>query len=131
MKNTKYVFFFTKRKKKQDISVVLLIKMYKKFVNFFFFLCLWSSVYTVGIRGDESEGKFSPEAGIRDGDVEKFRGRGGKRGNSLRTFSTLLTSQLEKRECKWKEKNKSEKINKNKALSNKVSYLFFFFVSIA
>jgi hypothetical protein len=80
----------------------------------------------VGIRGDESEGKFSPEAGIRDGDVEKFRGRGGKRGNSLRTFSTLLTSQLEKRECKWKEKNKSEKINKNKALSNKVSYLFFF-----
>jgi hypothetical protein len=45
--------------------------MYSNFVNF---LCSWSSVDTVGIRGDEDGGKFSPAAGIGDG--EKFGGRG-------------------------------------------------------
>jgi hypothetical protein len=50
MKDTKYVFLLKKKKKKQDISVLHLIKMYSNFVNF---LCSWSSVDTMGIRGDD------------------------------------------------------------------------------
>jgi hypothetical protein len=90
LKNERYIiciFFFKKIKKKQDISVVLLMKMYSNFINF---LCSWSSVDTVGIRGDGDGGKFSPAAGIGDG--EKFGERGGERGNSLRTFPSPLTS---------------------------------------
>jgi hypothetical protein len=50
MKDTKYVLFLEKRKKKQDINVVLLIKMYNNFVNF---LCPWRSVDTVGMGMEE------------------------------------------------------------------------------
>jgi hypothetical protein len=82
-------FFLKKKEEKKDISVVLLIKMYSNFVNF---LCSWSSVDTVGIRGDGDGGKFPPAAGIGDGDGEKFGERGGDRGNSLRTFPAPLTS---------------------------------------
>jgi hypothetical protein len=78
MKDTKYVFFLEKRKKKQDINVVLLIKMYNNFVNF---LCPWRSVDTVGIRGDEDGGRnlpagmgmeeeMSPKRGMRQGVVK-------------------------------------------------------------
>ncbi|KAK2381795.1 hypothetical protein QL285_069379 [Trifolium repens] len=63
--------------------------MYSNFVNF---LCSWSSVDTVGIRGDGDGGKFPPAAGIGDRDGEKFGERGGDRGNSLRTFPAPLTS---------------------------------------
>jgi hypothetical protein len=64
-KNERYkiCIFLEKRKKKQDINVVLLIKIYNNFVNF---LCSWRSVDTVGIRWDENGGKNLP-AGDGDG----------------------------------------------------------------
>jgi hypothetical protein len=49
--------------------------MYSSFVNF---LCSWNSADTVWIRGDGDGGKFSPTAGIEDGDEEKFGDRGGE-----------------------------------------------------
>jgi hypothetical protein len=62
-------------------------QMYSNFVNF---LCSWSSMDTVGIRGDGDGEKFSPAAEIGDG--EKFGEWGEERGNSLCTFPAPLTS---------------------------------------
>jgi hypothetical protein len=112
LKNERHIIciFFLKKEEKQDISVVHLIKKYSNFVNFLF---SWSSVDTVGIRGDEDGGKFSPEAGIGDG--ENFGERGRKRGNSLRTFRVPLTPLVVR---SWLEQeDKSELVDKIKQYS--------------
>jgi hypothetical protein len=60
-------FFLEKRKKKQNINVVLFIKMYNNFVNFYVrgdLLILW------GLAGMEMEEEMSPKRRMGQGVVK-------------------------------------------------------------
>jgi hypothetical protein len=70
------MYFFKKEKEEKDISVVLLIKMFSNFVNF---LCLWSSVDTVGM-----EGNFPPR---RKSGTGKSLGSGAGNGETTSAHS--------------------------------------------